>query len=244
MGPFMRFFKICIALYVLSLHVILSIIILKPEMAEKIYKQLYERRQEFKFGDHFHDMATFHRRVDKNVPNGAVVFVGDSMTQGLAVSAVAPVSVNFGIGGDTTEGVLHRMDSLHSLKKSSVVVLAIGINDLKYRSDEAIVASYKKIIQAMNEHSPVLVSAILPVDEEILLKPGYNSRIEKLNKEISIICHRHRNCAYLDMRPDLINEIGQLGTNYHLGDGIHLNAEGYEIWIKGLKAALLRVLER
>ena len=41
--------------------------------------------------------------MDSLVPVGATVFIGDSITQGLATSAVVPLSVNYGIGGDTTQ---------------------------------------------------------------------------------------------------------------------------------------------
>lgn len=234
-------FKSILFLYFLGLHIILLFIFLKPEIALFINTQIYDRHQEVTFGDHYNQMVLFHNRVDKNVPQGVVAFVGDSITQGLAVSAVAPLAVNFGIGGDTTEGVLRRIDSLDSLKRSSIVVLAIGVNDLKHRSDAEIVSSYNKILHAMHNYPSVLVSAILPVDEKVFQSQGYNTRIAVLNKQILNACFDYENCSFLDVGDKLLNGAGQLDSNYHIGDGLHLNPEGYDVWIEGLKSALVGI---
>ena len=56
-------------------------------------------------------ILAYHKRIDSNIPDDAVIFIGDSITEGLAVSSISPVSVNYGIGSDTTLGVLQRLSN-------------------------------------------------------------------------------------------------------------------------------------
>ena len=72
-------------------------------------------------------------------PNQTIVFIGDSIIQGLYVSAVTENGVNFGISGDTTAGVLERIDKYTILNKARAVVIAIGINDIPRRNNKKII---------------------------------------------------------------------------------------------------------
>src|SRR5208283_263374 len=70
---------------------------------------------------------------DTNNENGSVVFLGDSITQGwTALAKVFPdfKVVNRGIGGDTTRGILYRLNADVLALKPAAVVLLIGINDI------------------------------------------------------------------------------------------------------------------
>ncbi len=69
-------------------------------------------------------------------PDKSVVFVGDSLTQSLYVDAVARPSVNYGIGGDTTVGVLGRLPEYRSILCASAVVMAIGVVYMKFRDNQ------------------------------------------------------------------------------------------------------------
>ena len=54
-------------------------------------------------------MVKYHSRMDGSIPDNSILFIGDSITQSLCVSAVADNSVNLGIGGDTTLDVINRL---------------------------------------------------------------------------------------------------------------------------------------
>ena len=56
------------------------------------------------------------------------MFLGDSHVQGLAVSSITPNAVNLGIGGNTTVGLIQRLQNLKSLQLARTVVIAIGYN--------------------------------------------------------------------------------------------------------------------
>jgi lysophospholipase L1-like esterase len=188
--------------------------------------------------DHYRRMMVYHEYMDGNVPEDAVVFIGDSITQGLCVSAVAPRAINYGIGSDTTFGVLKRMPKYKSLEKCGAVVFAIGVNDLARRSNEDIVDNWKLISERVPENTPVLFSAILPMD--LSQKEGKsmsNERIIELNGALEKLC-AEKGHAFVDAGPQLRNDQGDLDAAFHTGDGVHLNTAGYERWIAVLKEGL------
>jgi len=196
-------------------------------------------------GEHYHRMLTSHLRMDGSIPAGSVIFVGDSLTQGLCVSAITEASVNYGIGSDTTAGVLQRLPKYHAIKECRAVVLAIGINDLQRRSDDEILHNYSKIISAIPSSTPVIVSSILPVDERI--NPtfkGYNARLHWLNVAIRKLLEANGNCHFVDTGPNLVDPGGNLDAIYHVGDGVHLSTRGYSLWIADLKACLTTIPPR
>lgn len=110
-------------------------------------------------------MLNYHGTIDPLVRDGSVVFIGDSITQGLNTDAVADHSINYGMGSDTTEGVLHRLPVYRSLEHASTVVLAIGVNDLYTRSIDDVIASYQSILKDVPAGPRVMISAVLPVRE-------------------------------------------------------------------------------
>jgi hypothetical protein len=76
---------------------------------------------------------------DTNNETGAVVFLGDSITQGWnSIARIFPdiKVVNRGIGGDTTRGVLYRLNADVLALKPAAVVLLIGINDIGLNANQ------------------------------------------------------------------------------------------------------------
>jgi lysophospholipase L1-like esterase len=101
---------------------------------------------------------------------GAVVFLGDSITQlwGEALPAAFPgVKIaNRGISGDTTRGVLIRLQDDVLMLEPKAVVLLIGTNDLdEGATPEIIAGNVKLILAALKAHSPrmpVILCQVFP----------------------------------------------------------------------------------
>ena len=189
--------------------------------------------------DHYRRMMVYHERMDSSVPEGAILFIGDSITQGLCVAAVCERGVNYGIGSDTTVGVLQRLPRYTSISRASAVALAIGVNDLRRRDNNAILEHMEQIISAITEHAPLVVSAVLPLDERVeAVGIERNARIAALNKRLAVLCDEYAGCVFVDASPRLVDEGGNLSTKYHVGDGVHPNTAGYAIWGEALRNAL------
>ena len=188
---------------------------------------------------HFHRMSTYHGRIDGSVPEGAVLFIGDSITQGLCVAAICEHGVNYGIGSDTTAGVIERLPLYASVERVAAVVLAIGVNDLRGRGDVFILENMRLILEKITPHAPVVVSAVLPLDERVkTVGADRNKRIASLNEGIASLAASFARCVYVDAGPLLLDEEGCLAAAYHVGDGVHPNTAGYEKWIAVLREGL------
>ena len=226
------------AAYFIILHILLAVFILKYDLISHTQSIPRIKKNTPESTPHFKRMLTYHKWMDGNVPYGAVIFIGDSITQGLAVSAVFPKSVNYGIGSDTTIGVLERLSSYKSLTRAKAIVIAIGVNDLNQHNNAEIIENFKKILNKLPINIPIIISAILPIDDKIEKRIGGNIRINNLNISITSLCNKYKNVHFLNTKTLLIDSDFNLSDTYHIGDGIHLNTSGYNIWINKLKQAL------
>ena len=224
--------------YLVFIHILLALALVKSDFLTRVGNRLgYTANVEPEITQHFEYMERYYERMDPNVPSGSAIFIGDSITQGLCVSAVFTPSVNYGIGSDTTLGILKRLPKYKSLNRASIVILEVGVNDLKRRKDEEILSNYSSILKLLPSHLPVMISGILPVNEDIAHHTkGYNARIRGLNFRLKNLCESKKpQCTFVDSGRALEDSTGSLSRNYQEGDGVHLNGEGNNIWIQELK---------
>ena len=120
------------------------------------------------------------KEYNKYVKKGGIVFVGDSLTDNYNVyEYYKGLEVyNRGIGGDTTEGLLRRMDeSIFDLEPSKIVLL-IGINDFELVKDSTPNTIYQNILKII-----ALIKERLP-ETEIILESLYQLTRAKIRRSI------------------------------------------------------------
>jgi len=232
--------KRIILAYVITIHVFLGIVLAKSNFIKLVSNKLNLTTAQTEIAEYFNQMLAYHSRMDGNVPNESVIFIGDSIIQGLAVTAVVNPSVNYGIGNDTTVGVLKRLPVYHSIERASAVVIAIGINDMKYRSNEEILSNMKAISNHLPKNIPIIFSAVLPINEARRTDwQGRNhTRIKEFNLQLKKWVEASDNIFFVDAGPQLSDEKGNLADQFHEGDGMHLNSRGNAIWIQQLTGAI------
>ena len=175
-------------------------------------------------------------------PHGSnpLVFLGDSMTdEGDWKKLFPDVNlVNRGIGGDTTLGVLNRIDQVLALAPSKIFLM-IGTNDLCYnRSVEDTLKNYDQILNILHKNLPqtkIYIESVLPFNDQIFPSRYLrtNENIEELNRGIKKLAEKYA-YPYLDLVPFFMDENGRLPENYTV-DGLHLNEKGYTIWKSRIK---------
>ena len=82
------------------------------------------------------------------IKDGSVIMLGNSITASCNWSEVFGVDnvINRGIGGDTTEGILERIEFLKTCNPDALFLL-IGTNELsKGKTPDEILINYKKIV--------------------------------------------------------------------------------------------------
>jgi lysophospholipase L1-like esterase len=170
-------------------------------------------------------------------PKG-IVFVGDSLTQRYPLNEFYPGLhvYNRGIDGDTTVGVLKRLDlSIFDLKPTTVV-LQIGTNDLQVEgiAKDITIVNIQKIVKAIQNTQPeihLILVSLYPVNLSIdklvnkfIVGPRNNEDIKSINQAIAKI----QGVKFLDIYPHLLNEDKELNLQYSK-EGLHLSLAGYAI---------------
>lgn len=165
-----------------------------------------------------------------------IVFLGDSLTNACEWHEFfRNVHLkNRGISGDTTNGLLNRIDEVIESKPRKIFMM-IGINDLNQgRNVEVILNTYKIILKSFQDKTSkteVFVQSILPLNNQKHPNNGTNNKIIELNAQLRILTQEF-SFHYIDLFSAFLDENNQLDARYTI-DGIHLNGQGYLVW-KGL----------
>jgi len=170
-----------------------------------------------------------------------VVMVGDSITDGADWDEMFPgVSIaNRGIDGDTTDGVLERMDGILAVHAKKAFVM-LGINDLSRGRDvEAVFADYRKIIERLEQSGArVYVQSTLFCRGELAKAYSCAERSEqvaRLNERLAGLAAGQ--VVFVDLNRVLADAGGLKAELTY--DGLHLNGQGYRLW-KGAIASYMR----
>ena len=200
----------------------------------------------------YYDMKCEAFRVQNtNLEEGQVVFIGDSITDLCVLDrfyADIPFAVyNRGIGGDTTGGVLKRLQvSLYDIKPSRVVLM-IGTNDVNGKIENGeILDTYRRIVEEIRKNLPdtkLYCMSIIPQNLQLEEYTEINvaeslEKIIALNPEIKKIAEEN-GAKYLDLFPLLADNNNRLIEKYS-DDGIHLNDAGFAVWTSLIKPELVK----
>lgn len=164
--------------------------------------------------------------------NADLIFLGDSHMEQCEWHEVFPEfqSVNRGIGGESTEGMLGRLPLLPSGDSSKLVFLQIGINDLLGgRKPTDVLQSYQRILDQITAKQYSLIPTLVFY---VRYLPDVNPAVTELNNLIREELQK-RGIQYIDLSPDVSENETLLPT--YSADGVHLSASGYQKWIEKMR---------
>jgi lysophospholipase L1-like esterase len=221
--------------YLIVLHVVSAVFIVTDFIPKVKANMGLGVTVELTPNPHVPNMIRYHQWMDDSVPDMAAIFLGDSITQGLATAAIAPYAVNYGIGGENTTQFIDAIPTYRSLERSSVIFLEIGINDIIEQGRKiGLNDRYQKIMKILPNKIPLVWSAVMPIKRRGILL----SDIIDANNMIKALCEKRGNCIYVDTWKFLTDMKGQMINHLFLDDGAHLSSEGYKAWIAALKQAM------
>lgn len=220
-------------------------------LACMLYAQSRKDQSDFPaHGEYYAQKCDSFSVQNANLAEGQIVFIGDSITDLYILDdhyADLPLAVyNRGIGGDTTDGVLDRLQvSVFDIKPSKVVLM-IGTNDVNGGVDsDRILERYEQIIRRIYEALPqveLYCMSIIPQNAQLATYSTIDvaastEKILELNPGIKALAETN-GATYLDLFSLLADDNDRLITAYS-DDGLHLNVAGLSVWTDLLKPHLL-----
>lgn len=165
-----------------------------------------------------------------------IVFLGNSITSRAHWNELLglPMARNRGISGDTTFGILERLQEVTEGRPAQIFLL-IGINDISRNfPDDVILENYKTIVERIQKESPatrLVVQTILPVNSDFGEYERHyhkDEHIAKINAGIRALARRY-NVDLIDIHPLFLDGRGKLRAEF-TDEGLHLNEKGYRHW--------------
>lgn len=170
---------------------------------------------------------------------GAVVFFGDSITQGWGTDFKGALGgmklANRGIGGDTTRGMLLRLkEDVLSLRPKAVVLL-MGTNDIEVEVPaDAIGRNFQKIVAALKAHDPKMPVIVCRIFPSSATKKRPKETILAVNELFAAAVKGDPQFTVLDTYSLFADAEGDALPSL-FPDLLHLNAAGYAKWASALR---------
>ena len=163
-----------------------------------------------------------------------VVFAGDSLIARCAWNEIYPgMDVkNRGIGGDTVNGLIARLDQIEDTKPSKLFFL-IGVNDiLAGANPEVMRGRYNDLFDEIEDEfedsdTEIYFLSLLPVGAGVIDHYGLSvDWFTETNASLKELCEDH-DYTFINVFDALGNGSGTLSDEQSI-DGIHLKGEQYE----------------
>lgn len=179
----------------------------------------------------------------------AVVFLGDSITQGwgdqFGESFDDLKVANRGISGDTTRGMLLRLEEDVLALNPRAVVLLMGTNDLEEgASPEQVAENFETIIARLKKHDPELPIVVNLVFPSSASKSRPADKIQEVNRRMAQAVRGDGQVTVLDTWTLFADKQGDAKPS-EFPDLLHPNKVGYQKWAGALRPILatLELLE-
>jgi len=168
---------------------------------------------------------------------GRVLFLGDSITERGMWEGWFPylATTNRGIDGDTVEDLMARLDS--AVCSPVAISLMVGTNDLsgqgRSREPADIARQIGELLDRLKEMAPqahIVLNSVLP------RSTLFAERIRDLRDRCREVAHQ-RDVDFLDLVEIMATNDGAMRDEL-TADGIHLTAQGYQLWVDALRPHL------
>ena len=137
---------------------------------------------------------------------------------------------NRGISGDTTDGVIDRLNSVS--KGIKQVFIMIGVNDImRGKEVDEVYANYLKIIQTFKDKNiKVYIQSTLYIGES--RKANFNPKIEELDKKLEKYASENQ-ITFINLNPIFAPQ--KVLKKEFTSDDLHLNGTAYKLWTEQIR---------
>ena len=132
--------------------------------------------------------------------------------------------INEGACGDTSGGIVRRLQQALKTSGYDLVIIAGGTNDLGLTNGDQVFYNLKQGYEACVRHNiPVIAPAIPPISFAEIVP-----QVIALNNAIQSYASLNQHIVFADWFTALQDDRGFLADIYNSGDGIHLSVAGYK----------------
>lgn len=225
-----------IAAYLIGVHALLAVALVKTDLIPRVAIKFGLVKPPIPEEDSIIPrLREVHRQMDSSVPAGATIFLGDSITMALATAAIAPYTVNYGIGSQRSDQLIKSLDIYESIKRAERVVITIGTNDIAQGRGLEIESRYRAILAKIPSNVAVIMSSIPPIgNTEFGGRKIVDTEVRYAVASAEKACEADRRCRFVNAYEALTSNRLPL-PGVLLGDGVHLAPKGYELWIHAIR---------
>jgi (4-O-methyl)-D-glucuronate---lignin esterase len=149
---------------------------------------------------------------------------------------------NFGIAGDTTQGVLYRLQNGEGEGFSPrAVMLMIGTNNTGRNTAEEIAEGIGAVVLQLRKRFPESGILLLGVFPRGKAGDPVRQTIREINSTISRLDDGEK-VHYLDIGARFLNDEGNIPADV-MSDALHPSSKGYEIWAEAVATALGKLMD-
>lgn len=195
-----------------------------------------------KYTDHYY--ARYRQFADEPpVTSKDIVMLGNSLTENggdWSARLGRKHVINRGIIGDEVMGVYDRLHQILPGKPARLFLL-IGVNDVSHDlTADSIAGMIRMTVERIRRESPgtkLYLQSLLPINESFgryKRMTGKTDTIPAINAKLRALA-KEKKITYVDLFPRFIEKGTNILRKELTNDGLHLNEEGYAIWVKRLK---------
>jgi lysophospholipase L1-like esterase len=150
---------------------------------------------------------------------------------------------NFGIAGDTTQGVIYRLQNGEGEGFTPrAIMLMIGTNTTRANSAAEIAEGVGAIVLDMRTRWPGAKILLLGVFPRGGANDPARGTIAEINQRIAKL-HDGQSVHYLDIGKVFLDGNGDIPREV-MSDGLHPSTEGYRRWAEAVKEPLTRLMQQ
>jgi lysophospholipase L1-like esterase len=150
---------------------------------------------------------------------------------------------NFGIAGDTTQGVLYRLQNGEGEGISPrAIMLMIGTNNTGRNTAEEIAEGIGAVVLKPRKCFPESRILLLGVFPRGPANDPVRQTIREINNTISKLDDADK-VHYLDIGAQFLNSAGNIPSDV-MSDALHPTSKGYEIWAEAVATPLKELMDR
>lgn len=215
-----------------------------PEILNEVQCVPPETPRPLTYWDDF--IAGYEASDRENPPAlGSVVLTGSSSVLFWSSSAsdLAPLpTLNRGFGGSVLVEATHYADRIVLPYEPSAIVLYSGDNDIgSGGSADCVLRDFEAFAEKIHASAPDTPIYILAIKPSILRRALW-PEMARANEFLAAKAETDERLTFVDVASPMLDEDGEPRAELFVADGLHMNADGYELWTSILKPQLLRDL--